>query len=305
MMQHQGMPDLTMDHFRTFTPQHTEVMMASYTRQSRAASAGWLAHLGEARRNMDALHQQQNQLHQQQNQNASSLNSDVGLMAYTGVRTESLIQMMTTAHAMASSPRPTARPAPPASPGIIIDRPPVESPSTPPPGMTRAWFGASVPFASGADSVASGTSGNQGPDFALGTTASASGTPSFDTQRPVFSFGTAASASGTPSFGTQCPVFTFGTVASATYPPAHSSGGGAPNEATISEGFETNSENVPPEHPLDAFGNPKTESQMVYCQPPHPVEFALPTKKTRKCKKDNKDDDKDYAPQPLKRRRNN
>jgi hypothetical protein len=62
-------------------------------------------------------------------------------------------------------------------------------------------------------------------------------------------------------------------VAGATYPPARSSGGGAPNEATISEGSETNSKNVPPEHPLDAFGNLKTELQMADSQPPHPIEL--------------------------------
>jgi hypothetical protein len=121
-MQHQGMPELTMEQIGSFTSQQTEAMMASYTRQSQAASAG-LAQLGEARRNMDVLHQQQNQ-------NASSLNSDVGLMAYTGVHTEGLIQRMITAQAMAPS---AGRPAPPESidppepidPSESIDGPPV------------------------------------------------------------------------------------------------------------------------------------------------------------------------------------
>jgi hypothetical protein len=167
-----------------------------------------------------------------------------------------------------SGTSPTACPAPPASPGIIIDWPPIESPSMPPPGVTRALFGASAPFASGASSVASSTSGTQGPDFALGMAASTSSTPTFGTQHPLSTFGMAASASGTPSFDTQHPVFTFGTEAtcSTMYGPAHSSGGGAPNEATISEGFETNSENVPPKHPLDAFGNPKT-NRLCYTGP--------------------------------------
>jgi hypothetical protein len=47
MMQHQGMPELTMEQTGSFTSQQTEAMMASYTHQSQAASAG-LAQLGEA-----------------------------------------------------------------------------------------------------------------------------------------------------------------------------------------------------------------------------------------------------------------
>jgi hypothetical protein len=116
MMHHQGMlPDfLTMDDIRQLNPQQKEEMLASYTRQHQAASAA-LADLGEARRNMDVLHQQQNQ-------NASSLNSDVGLMACIGVRTESQIQMMITTHAMTPTPDgpSTTRPVPPGPPAIIM-----------------------------------------------------------------------------------------------------------------------------------------------------------------------------------------